>query len=327
MSRRIKTVPAVIFGGALYYLLLIPGLVVGSLFDLVRGRVRLPTPRIMLFGAYYLGWEWYALTTALVLWIATAFGRYTHRPWSIAMHRRLQVGWANGLLQAMHNLLHLRLEIDGADCVAPGPVIVFCRHASMIDTLLPAHILSDHGGLALRYVLKHELLMDPMLDIIGNRIPNHFVDRSGHNTRSELDAIAALAAGTGPDESFTIFPEGSRFTPEKREKAIAKLETIDPDLARRAKELEHTMPPRPGGPLAILAATPGVDVVFVAHTGLEGLNGLRDAWGTVPFRDPVQVTCWRVAAQDIPASEADRVDWLFGEWSKVDRWIDEHRVG
>lgn len=326
MARRLRTVPAVIVGGALFYLLLIPGLILGALFDLGRGRVKMPTPRVTLFGAYYLAWEWYVLTISLVMWFATGFGRFTDRPWSIALHRRLQVGWANGLLNAMHHLLHLRVEIDGAECVAPGPVIVFCRHASIIDTLLPAHILSTYGGLALRYVLKHELLMDPMLDIVGNRIPNHFVDRSGHNTRAELDAIAALAAGTGPQESFTIFPEGSRFTPEKRDKAIAKLETIDPGLAVRAKGLQHTMPPRPGGPLAILSATPGVDVVFMAHTGLEGLNGVRDAWRTVPFRNPVKVTCWRVAADDIPAGDPERVDWLFAEWSKVDDWIDEHRA-
>jgi hypothetical protein len=60
----------------------------------------------------------------------------------------------------------------------PYPVIVFLRYASVADTLLPAVFLANPNGLKLRYVLKHELLLDPCLDIVGNRLPNSFVQRS-----------------------------------------------------------------------------------------------------------------------------------------------------
>ena len=325
LRRRIRTVPVIYVAGAIYLVLVIPLCVIGAIFDVVRGRPRLPSPRVVLFGAYYLGWEWYAVTASGLMFVATGFGRLMSRPWAMNVHRAMQVSWANGLIGAMVRFLGMRLEIGGDQCVSPGPVIVFCRHTSMIDTLLPAHVLSERGGLQLRYVLKHELLSDPALDIVGNRIPNHFVDRSGHNTRAELEAIATLAAGTGPGESFTIFPEGSRFTPEKRARAIERLDDTDPELAARARRLVHTMPPRPGGPLAILRATPGVDVVFMAHTGLEGLSGVADVWRIVPFRWPVQLTCWRIPAGEIPESDEDRVDWLFHQWQRVDDWIGAHQ--
>ncbi len=324
LGRRSVSVP-IVFVAAL---VLIPGSIVilplAALFDVLRGRIRLPTVRVLLFGLVYLAWEVIAVTSAVALWVASGFGRLLGRRAFIQVHRRIQVSWANSLIGAMRRFLRLNLVIDGAECLAPGPVVVFCRHASIIDTLLPAHVLSTAGGLDLRYVLKHELLWDPALDIVGNRIPNHFVDRSGQNTRAELDKIGALASGMDANESFTIFPEGSRYTESKRARAIEKLRETDPELAVRAESLERTMPPRVGGVLTILAATPDTDVVIIAHTGLEGLAGVLDLWRVVPFRRPVQVTMWRVPRSQIPADDAGRIDWIYSEWARVDRWIRDH---
>ena len=324
LGRRIVTVPIVFLGA----LILIPGSIVilplAALFDVIRGRVRLPTVRVLLFGLVYLGWEVVAVSGALALWVASGFGLLLGRRWFVQAHRQIQVSWANSLIGTMRRFLRLDLVIDGTDCLTPGPVVVFCRHASIIDTLLPAHVLSTSGGLDLRYVLKHELLWDPALDIVGNRIPNHFVDRSGQNTRAELDKIGVLASGMDANESFTIFPEGSRYTESKRTRAIEKLRETDPELAVRAERLERTMPPRVGGVLTILAATPDIDVVIIAHTGLEGLAGVLDLWRVVPFRHPVQVTMWRVPRADIPADDAGRIDWIYSEWERVDRWIRDH---
>ena len=67
--------------------------------------------------------------------------------------------------------------------IPPAPILVVSRHASLIDTLLPGRYVTQPFGIRLRYVLKSELLVDPALDIAGNRLPNVFVDRGGDTDR------------------------------------------------------------------------------------------------------------------------------------------------
>jgi 1-acyl-sn-glycerol-3-phosphate acyltransferase len=325
LPRRLKTVPAVVLA-AVVLLPLFPLLaVVAVLVDVVRLRFRLPSLRVLAFGAVYLCWELFALSMALVYWVASGFGAAKYASWYINVHRDLQTGWANSLLGAARVLLNLKVHVDNIEALTPGPVIVFSRHASMVDTIIPANLLDKRADLALRYVLKHELKMDPAIDVVGHRITSHFVDRSGSNTADELAAIGRLASNMSPNESFTIFPEGSRYTPQKRERALEKLRANQAVVLERAEALQHTMPPRTGGVLAILNAAPDVDVVIVAHTGLEGIAGVKDIWRAVPFRTPVQLTMWRVPAAEIPKDDTGRIDWIFAEWAKIDVWIAERR--
>ena len=60
---------------------------------------------------------------------------------------------------------------------------MLCRHASLADSLVSAWVITSVAGMNPRYVLKRELLVDPCLDIVGNRLPNHFLDR-GMQTRN-----------------------------------------------------------------------------------------------------------------------------------------------
>jgi 1-acyl-sn-glycerol-3-phosphate acyltransferase len=100
-----------------------------------------------------------------------------------------------------------------------------------------------------------------------------------------------------------IFPEGTRFTPEKLERAIASLaRSRVPHLAERARTFRHVLPPRLGGPLALLEECAGTDVVFCTHIGFEGTTTFRELWEGV-----------------------GRIDWLYGEWARVDAWIAEQR--
>ena len=48
----------------------------------------------------------------------------------------------------------------------------------------------------LRYVLKRELLLDPCLDIVGNRLPNCFVARSGADAQADIDKVADARRAT-----------------------------------------------------------------------------------------------------------------------------------
>jgi hypothetical protein len=85
------------------------------------------------------------------------------------------------------------------------------------------------------------------------------------------------------------------------------------------------MPPRTGGPIAALQEAPAnADVVFVAHTGLEGLAGPKDMWKVVPFRHPVRVGIWRVSRSEVPSDPEAALAWLYERWSEVDTWIGDH---
>ena len=323
-KRRAISIPTV----TLALLVVVPTLGVtlprALLWDLVRGRP-LPTVRMLLFGTAYLMWEVTAVAIATGIWLMCGFGLGLRRPWSISAHQRLQARWVHSLLGLAESLLRLRIEVDGQATLAKGPIILLSRHASMVDTLIPARLLTD-SGMALRYVMKTELLWDPALDIIGHRLPNHFVDRSGSNSATETAAIERLADGATESEAIVIFPEGTRWTPAKRATAQARLEASDPELARRLEGCVDTMPPRPGGTLAAMAGAAHADVVLMAHTGLEGLAGPADALRMVPFRSPVRIRLWRVPRSEIPTAEADRITWLVDQWIEIDRWVTQHRL-
>lgn len=324
-ARRSKTVSAVLVGAVILLPLLVVLVPLLVLADAVRLNWRFPLVRVLLFGTWYLLWEVRAALSAATWWVITGFGRRLDRPRSMNYHRRLQETWAHSLIGAMGKVLGLELDIDGLDNVPPAGCVLLPRHASLVDTLLPIHLFGPRGVI-FRYVLKTELLMDPALDIIGHRFPNYFVDRSGADSSGELARITSLAAGTADNELFVIFPEGSRFTVPKRDRALEKLDAADPELAAKARLLTTTMPPRLGGPLAAIEALDPTDVVVLAHTGLEGLAGLKELVRSVPFRHPVRIGIWRVRAEDIPTERRGRELWLFDLWKQVDDWVVANRA-
>ena len=155
--------------------------------------------------------------------------------------------------------------VTGAEAVERTPLLLFLRHASAADTLLPAMLLSVPHGTLIRYVLKRELLWDPCLDIVGNRLPNHFVERQPDDSAAEIDAVGRLAEDLSPGEAALIYPEGTRHSAARRTRLIARLrERGYAEAADRAERLRRLLPPRPGGPLALLSHAPEVDVVFCA---------------------------------------------------------------
>ena len=301
---------------------LVPALAV---HDLVRYR-RLSTTRLLLFGVAYLAWEVAAMAACAGLWLATGFGAGLGRPWSQTAHARLQQTWVRSLIGLARRLLGLRLDVTGADTLRDGPLVVLCRHTSLLDTLVPAHLLMERG-FRVRYVLKEELLWDPALDLVGHRLPNHFVDRSGTNTPAELEALTGLARGAGAGDALVIFPEGTRWTPGKRARLQERLDERDPVLARAVADRVWTMPPRAGGTTALLDGAPGADLVTLTYVGLDGLAGPKEALAAVPLADPVVVELWRTERRDVPEDEADRAAWLLDEWGRVDAWVAAHRPG
>jgi len=327
VRRRLRSIPPLVLGLLLVTALLPVLLVAGLAIDLVR-RLSFGVPptaaRLVLFLWVYLAAEVAGLAALAAIWAFGLGGR--REAWLRDATWRLQQLWAAVLLGAVRALFGLRLEVTGDDQVAPGPAIVLIRHASIVDTLLPANLIARRHGMRLRYVLKRELLADPCLDVAGRRLPNYFV-RRGTGEAQELDRVRELAAGLGEDEDVLIYPEGTRFTPRRRVRAIERIAERDPRLAARAERLRHLLPPRLGGVGALLDGAPAADVLVVAHHGLDGLRLVSDIWrgGLVGLVVRVRVT--RVPRAAVPAAGPERTDWIYDLWQEVDDWLDRRFAG
>lgn len=260
-----------------------------------------------------------AANTALGLWRIFAA---LERERELVLHYALQRWWAGTLFAAAQRIFALRLEVEGDKEILDTPLLVFIRHASLADTLLPAHLLARSHGYRLLYVLKRELLWDPCLDLVGNRLPNVFVRRASGDSAREIDAIRRLGIGLKAREGVLIYPEGTRFSPAKRERALARLaEGRNPERLENAAALRHVLPPHLGGTLALLEAAARADVLFVAHTGLESAARLGDVWRGSLIGRTVRVSLRRVPRAAIPSGRAERITWLDGEWGRLDDWI------
>lgn len=264
--------------------------------------------------------ELLGLAAAIGIWLRHMLSPSREHERYLAANYRLQQWWARFLLRAIFGLLRLRLEVRESELSAPGPIVMFMNHASFIDTLLPIDLVCRAHGMRLRYALKKELLIDPCLDIVGNRLPNYFVDRAGV-TESEIAGIRRMADDLGERDGIMIFPEGTRFTPAKRHRVLAKIKERSPDLHERAQQLEHVLPPRLGGALALLDVarrSGAIDVLFCVHSGMKGFASVREMLSGELVGQEVRVTFWRVPSADIPATRDEQIAWLYDQWYRVD---------
>jgi 1-acyl-sn-glycerol-3-phosphate acyltransferase len=325
LGRRLRTIPATV-AGFLLVTGLLPLLLVAMLaYDAVRalrGRGRLSAVRLLLFGWVYLAVEMVGITAMFLFWLVSGFGR--GRRLYVALTYGLQGWWAAALLGAMRFLFRVGLDVEGDESITPGPIVLMMRHASLVDTLLPTVLVLRRHKIRLRYVLKRELLWDPALDLAGNVMPNYFVDRASTDGAAEVDRVRSLGVGLGESDGVLIYPEGTRFTPEKRERIIEILRQRFPQLVERAEALLGVLAPRQAGVLALLEA--GTDVVVCAHVGLDGLSHVKRVWRGGLVGITVKVAFWRIPAAEIPAGEEARVDWLYAQWRRVDDWVCSHRA-
>lgn len=315
--RRSITVPTVVVG---FFLATVLGpllLVMAAAFDLVRwiqGRTTWTVTRMVAFVWVYLLGE---------IWALVALGTVALLPRrrSIAATYLLQGWWAGWNLRALRRLFRMDFTASGLDSIPPGPILVLSRHASLVDSLLPAWFITRHHGITLRYVLKRELLVDPALDIAGNRLPNAFVRRRATSDH-EQQILRRLAADLDDRSGVVIFPEGTRYSAAKREAAARSLAGRTGRTAGVGANFRNVLPPRPGGTLTLLDAI-DADVVVLAHHGLEGLARLDEIWrgGLVGTR--VKAHFWRIPRSKIPSERAARMEWLFDVWQQIDAWVSE----
>lgn len=315
IARRAVTLSALAVS-AMAMLVLGPALVVCALVvDLAR-RSRFALTRALLMVVVYLAYEVAGVALATAIWIR---GGDASRQRDANF--RLQWWWAAGLFDATRALFGLRVETHDLHLAREGPVFVLARHASVGDTLLAAALLSRPHGLRLRYVLKRELLWDPCLDIVGWRLPNAFVRRGARDTGGDLLAVRALAEGLGAHDGVLIFPEGTRLTEQARLRALERLSASERSTTAQrevARSLVHVLPPRVEGVLSLLEADTQADVVFLAHTGFDGVRTLADLRGGALVGRRVVVRAWRCGRGEVPVDREGRVRWLMAQWARMD---------
>jgi len=319
--RRLKTIPPIMIGlvlvTALLPLLLI-GAILVDLFRAITQRKPAMALRLVAFLWIYLATDTLGLITLFALWLLSGFG--SNRKMMLNSTWRFQQLWVRVLLGSVKLLFGLRIIDEGAECLTPGPVIVLIRHASIVDNLLPSALVAARERVRLRYVLKRELLSEPCLNVAGQRLPNYFVRRDT-GEEIERERIGQLASGMGSEDGFLLYPEGTRFTAERRQRALEKIGERDPQRAARLEPIEYMLPPKVGGLLAVLEQAPEADVVLMIHQGFDGLRLISDIWGGALVGRVINVRFTRVPHDQIPPARDDQVAWLDELWLEADRWV------
>lgn len=285
-----------------------------AVVDLLR-RTRLGATRFWLMVTVYFVLEMLGVVGALGVWIAGG-------PKFLDRNYRLQRWWVRALFFTGARIYGLVITVEDAELAAQGPMLLFVRHVSLIDALLPTVFVSDRAGIRLRFVLKAALLFDPCLDIVGQRIPNVFVRRGREAFEREVAAIAALARDLEAQDGVIIFPEGTRNSPEMRAKIRASLAARqDPTALERMDELMHVLPPRIGGLKALLGRGAGADPVFLGHKGLESVRRFGDLLNGRLVGARIAIKFWREPSAAVPTDEAAALAWFHEQWKRLDRWV------
>ena len=326
IRRRAKGL-AIEVGGFVFLTVLFPVVIVAAaVVDLALWILRRKPwtgVRLVAFAWLFLLTEMRAFAALAAIYASTG-GPFGTRRGSLRRRRLiydLRIHWCRSHLGAIRRLFGVGIEVDGLEEAGPGPVVVLIRHASIIDNTLPDALVGHAHGLGLRFVLKRELQMLTLFDIGARWVPTYFVRRGSGDTDIEVARLRRLAHGLRRGEAILVYPEGTRFTQKKLARAKEIVAERQPQFARLAERLQNVLPPRLGGPLALLDEARGVDVVFCAHAGLDGLEYISDVWRGGLVGQTIRVKFWRVPAAEVPVGEDAMAEWLYARWQEVDEWV------
>lgn len=319
--RRVVLAPAVV-AFLLVVLALAPlMLLTAFVVDVVR-RWHWRVLRLTTYAVVYVLHELVAILALLLLWIVSGFGLWMRTEWMEAAHYGFARRWLRSLYLAAGALLRLRIDVVEGPDPRPGPLLVFGRHGGIGNSLMYAGVLMARYQRRPRVVMLNLLQWDPIVDMLGHRMPSLFIDHDPAKSDAHVEAIALLAGGMRDMDAFIIFPEGHDFTPKLRLRAISHLRDKGRMAeAARAEGMENVLPPRHRGAQAAMLAAPNADVAFVAHTVLEDVGTFADIWHRLPLKQPIRACYWRVDAKDLPHGDAEVIAWLFSWWERIDEWI------
>ena len=324
--RRIVVAPAVIVLTILILTTIPVWLLVAIVLSpVVPGRLR--PLRLLSLLLMHLVLESVMLVELFGLWIASGFGYFIRRPYFERIHYDIVQAYLFVFFREARRVARLKIVTEGAppDAFPGQPLLVCCRHAGPADSFTLMYALMHWYGREPRVVLKDTIAWDPAIDVILNRLPSRFISPKGGGDLE--DEVGELARNLDENDAFVIFPEGGNFTPQRRERAIAKLRRLGLEsMAQRAERMTNVLAPRPGGLLAALDAAPDADVMLVAHTGLDHLLTVADLWRELPMDKRIIMRWWRVSREEIPSGRDERIDWLYSWWEHIDAWIEENKA-
>ncbi len=324
-ARRAVTIP-LYFAAFALFLALFPVLApLAAITDLVR-RSRFALLRMLVFLLLYFSFEVFGILASLFLWLVGGPWVSSDTERYLRWNFKLQCLWAHALAGGAFRIFSLRLDVEGLEDYSDRSILLFTRHVSTADTVLPALLITVPQGVMLRYVIKRELLADPCLDIVGNRFPNYFIRRGSGQTDKELAAIKLLTEDLRPGHGVLMYPEGTRYTKKKRERILQRLEEAgDKEALDRARAMPLVLPPRLPGSLALLEANPGADAVFCIHTGFESTMSMAQLWRGDLVKTWVRVKFWRVPFDDIPKDRDALSTWMWDQWAEANACLQAWR--
>ena len=285
------------------YVRLLPGLWV-FLFGEIEALVKLPFIYVLTGGPF-------------------GTGSIRRRRWIYV----LRIRWARNHLGAARRLFGMKFEIEGLEHTAPGPYILMIRHQSILDNLIPDVFIGHTHGIGVRFVIKQEIRALPAIDIGGRWIPTVFIKRGSPDPDTEIRLVRELTHEMSPGEILGIYPEGTRPTPKKIARAQEIIAERQPEIAPLADRLNHLLPPRLGGPLALIdEAAAGTDIVFCAHYGFEGVRTIADLRAGALVGKTIRIRFWRFPAAELPDGDEARTRWLFDRWQTLDDWVGEREA-
>ena len=316
--RRMVTVPAI----TLVWLIALVTLPVTSAIalasDFVRDPMKMPWTRVAVAFSNFLTLHVLSLIVTTFVWLGNLVVPAWRGETYIEANSWLQRTWGKYQLKSVIKIFGMKPQIEGRECLeGGGPLLYMVRHVSLLDTIIPITYAPPHSR-TFRYVLKAELLNDPLLDIVGQRLRNHFVRRGSNDPDSEIRAVVDLTRGMQPHEGYVMYPEGTRFSEKRRAKILKSLERRDPEQLAYAQGLKATLPPTQRGAMALLEAVHDMDVVIVSHRGLEGAARIPAFLGGELVGKTLAVRFERFSAGDIPRDPDGIRRWLQERWLEVD---------
>ncbi|OQB43600.1 MAG: Acyltransferase [Candidatus Hydrogenedentes bacterium ADurb.Bin179] len=321
-QRRCISIGMLCFGSTAVIVLFPAAACILFLIDLWHDR-RFPLLRAYILVAFYCLWELLGVSAAFLVWLITRFVHGASNNRFLSWNYALQRLWVQGFARAGLLLFSMTFRVEEGEYL-PGerPIMLLVRHTSLADTILATYLMRVQRDFRLRYVMKRELLWDPCLDIVGNRLPNYFVDRTSADTRQEAEAIALLAENLQPGEGVILWPESTRFSPEKRIRALERLwDKGELGLLKIAEDMQYVLPPRLLGVLSLLERNPELDVFFCAHTGFENAASFKDFFGGAMIGREIRAKLWGYPSGEVPREREAQKKWLYENWRQVDDFV------
>src|SRR3954466_7914417 len=229
-KRRARTIPLMLVTTAALLITSPVVLSVAVIVDLAHLRRRCPTVRLSLFAMQYACNDSAEILLAPLLWLIAGFGTRLDGRASIRRHQRLQAWSVAVMARRAERLLgvHLGADRDIDAVLTPGPVIVLCRHANIVDASIPT-LLYQRVGYHTRGVIMAELLADPGFDLIYRRAGLVFIPRD--NGPEAVALLQQMASRVDRQTAVVIYPEGRLFRTDLRDRSLSKIAGADPQRA------------------------------------------------------------------------------------------------